>query len=81
MNTFGKIFAAVLLLAYALAIGTPMAVAQEATQPGTAPSGESKSEKNIGIRIMARSFPGNWSGQIFRLLRKSIDDGKNEQLW
>ena len=59
MNTFGKIFAAVLLLAYALAIGTPMAVAQEATQPGTAPSGESKSAKTKILEAGARLFQSN----------------------
>ena len=48
-----------LLLAYALAIGTPMAVAQEATQPGTAPSGESKSAKTKILEAGARLFQSN----------------------
>jgi hypothetical protein len=59
MNTFGKIFAAVLLLAYALALGTPMAVAQEATQSGTAPSGESKSTKTKILEAGAKFLQSN----------------------
>ena len=59
MNAFDKTCTAALCFTYITAIATPMALAQEATQPTVTPTGESKSGKTEILETGAKLLQSN----------------------